>query len=263
MADPKIRRIAALVGVLLLGSFARAQNAPKGAPPKGEKVVEGNPDGGLPYRVHLPETAGAKKPCRLVVWLHPSGGSGNDMVERMAPLFLKHGYALLVITNKPWAAWTSEEGQKLLEKTLPDAGKIPGLTATKPYLMGFSAGGQMALEFYWADCSKFGGLVLDAAYPIDLSTYAQGRAEPHALPKDSAILKVPFFVLVGDQDGGAQLWKKVEPTWSQARIPLTIRYVAGRRHEWLFGGAETDALEQWLREIVAGKLPGQAPEKKP
>ncbi|HLY75920.1 MAG TPA: hypothetical protein VKU80_17505 [Planctomycetota bacterium] len=258
------RWVASLLGVFaLIQSNADAQNAPKSSGLPEGKVVEGNPEGGLPYRVHLPETATAQKPCRLVVWLHPSGGSGNEMVERMAPTFLKQGFALLVITNKQWAAWTSEEGQKLLERTLPDAGKIPGVSATKPTLMGFSAGGQLALELYWADCLKYGGLVLDAAYPIDLGTYAQGRADPHALPKDPAIQKVPFFVLVGDQDGGSQLWKKVEPEWKQARIPLTIRYVAGRRHEWLFGGSETEALGQWLKEIALGKIPGQNPDKKP
>src|SRR5438045_1483928 len=143
------RRAATLLGLLLLTSSASAQDAPKGPPIKGEKVVEGNPEGGLPYRVHLPETGTAKKPSRLIVWLHPSGGSGNDMVERMAPLFLKHGFALLVITNKQWASWTSDEGQKLLEKTLPDVAKNPGVSITKPYLLGFSAGGQMDLEFFW------------------------------------------------------------------------------------------------------------------
>ncbi len=254
---------ATMLGLLFLASYASAQNAPKEPQVKGEKVLEGNPDGGLPYRVHIPETATTKKPSRLVVWLHPSGGSANDVIERMSPLFLKHGFALLVITNKQWASWTSEEGQKLLEKTLPDVAKNPAVSIAKPYLMGFSAGGQMALEFFWANGSKFGGLILDAAYPLDLSTYAQGRADPHALPKDPAIQKVPFFVLVGDQDGGSQLWKKVEPDWKQARIPLTIRYVPGRRHEWLFGGAETEALEQWLKEIEAGKIPSQAADKKP
>jgi predicted esterase len=248
---------AIIPAILLLG----LSGVSAGQAARGGKVVEGKPEGGLPYRLHLSETGSTKKQDRLVVWLHPSGGSANDVVERMAPLFLKHGFALLVVTEKQWASWTSEEGAKLMDKTLPDVAKTPGVSVAKPFLMGFSAGGQMALEFYWSDCGKWGGLILDAAYPIDMNSYASGKVAPHALPKDPMIQKVPFFVLVGDQDGGAQLWKQVEPEWKQAKVPLTVRYVAGRRHEWLFGGPETDALEQWLKETAAGK-PAAPPAKK-
>ena len=44
-------------------------------------------------------------------------------------------------------------------------------------------------------------------------------------------------------------------------MPLTVRYVAGRRHEWLFGGAETDAFEQWLKEVATGKPAAPAAKK--
>jgi predicted esterase len=37
----------------------------------------------------------AKAPQKVVVWLHPHGAAGQDLVGPLAPVFAKHGYALL------------------------------------------------------------------------------------------------------------------------------------------------------------------------
>ena len=53
--------------------------------------------------------ATAEKPNKLIVWLHPSAGQDsagmNDTVEAMAPMFLKHGYALVMFTQKNYMGW--------------------------------------------------------------------------------------------------------------------------------------------------------------
>jgi len=231
----------------------------KGAEIEGVKTVEDLPEGGLRYRVRMSPDATKEKPNRLIVWLHPSGGSMNKVAEDMSKFFVQRGFALLVLTKKSWAGWSGAEMQVFLKKTLPEVGKIPGIDAVRPLFMGYSAGGQAALEEWGKDPSVAGGLVLDAAYPIDLKAYAQGQAKVMDLPKHEAIKTVPMFVLVGDKDGGHQIWKKCEADWRKAGVPITIEYIAGGKHQWLFGKAQMAAFGKWLEEIAAGKVPSDQP----
>ena len=232
----------------------------KGAEIAGIKTIEGNPEDGLRYRLRLSEKATAEKPHRLVVWLHPSGGSMNNVVEVLAPRLSEHGFALLVLTQKQFAGWSEDDATSLMEKTLPEAGRNKEIDVRRPILMGYSAGGQMALELWYADPTKWGGLVLDAAYPV---RQENGKFVPRPLPKNAGIKMVPLLVLVGDQDGGSALWKKLTPEWREAGVPLTIRHVEGKGHTWLFGKAEVTLLEMWLDEVGAGKFPSNPPGKEP
>ncbi len=215
------------------------------------RVIERSPDGGLPYRLTLGAEATAAEPHRLVVWLHPSGGfSYNAPAEALAPLFIRHGFALLVMTGKDFRGWTYDDARKLLGVTLPDAAKLPGVDARRPLLMGFSSGGQVALEFWLTKPDLYGGLILDAAYPVE---ERGGEAVVLAPPRGDAVETVPIFVLVGEKDALLPVWKEAEKPWREAGVPLTIRVVPGKGHEWLFGEAEVAALEEWL-----GALPGGA-----
>ncbi|MCZ7644832.1 MAG: hypothetical protein M5U26_06045 [Planctomycetota bacterium] len=234
----------------------------KGAELAGLKSIEAFPEGGLRYRLRLGNEAGAEKPHRLIVWLHPSGGSMNNVAEGLAPLFAQHGYAIVVFTQKQWMGWSSEDAEKLA-KTLPELEKVAGLDAKRPILMGYSAGGQMALSLWGADPRPYGGLVLDAAYPIDAEAYMRGQVKAMDLPKDEAIRKIPVFALVGDKDGGAQMWQKVMNDWLSAGIPLTYRTVAGKGHTWLFGPEQKKALTEWLDQVAAGKFPSDPPAQAP
>jgi predicted esterase len=226
----------------------------KSAEIAGTKIVENYPDGGLRYRLRMSPNETAQ-PLRLIVWLHPSGGSMNNVVENLSPLLIQHGYALLVVTKKQWMGWTGPEGEQLLNKTLPDVAKIKGINAEKPILMGFSAGGQAALMMWQDNPSKFGGLILDAAYPLDMAQYAQGKRAVMPLPKDESIKKMPILALVGEKDQGSQLWQKIEPDWHAAGIPLTLRIVPNGVHQWLFGKAQVEELATWLDQVAEGKLP--------
>jgi predicted esterase len=233
----------------------------KGADIPGIKTIEGNPEDGLRYRLRLSEKATADKPHRLIVWLHPSGGSMNSVVERLVPQLAEHGFALLVLTQKQYAGWTEDDASRLVEKTLPDVAKHKELDAKRPVLLGYSAGGQIALELWYADPSRWGGLVLDAAYPIRAEN---GKFVPRDPPRNEGIQKTPLFVLVGDKDGGAGLWKNLAPKWRDAKVPLTIQLVEGKGHTWLFGKAEIALLGKWLDDVAAGKLPqGPTEEKSP
>ena len=117
----------------------------KGRDIPGVKTVEGNPDGGLRYRIRMSPEATKNKPHRLIIWLHPSGGSMNSTVEALAPRLVKQGWALLVFTQKHFMGWREDDARRLLRHTLPDVAQIEGLDAERPVLLGYSAGGQMAL----------------------------------------------------------------------------------------------------------------------
>lgn len=241
-----------------------AKKAPyeKGSEIPGVKTVEDYPEGGLRYRLRMNPEATDEKPQRLVVWLHPSGGSGNQMAESLSKFFIQRGYALLVLTKKQWAGWAEEEMKLLMDKTLPEVEKVPGIDARRPLLMGFSAGGQAALSYWEAAPEKAGGLIVDAAYPLDMAAYARGQVQAMKLPQNEAIKQTPIFSLVGDQDGGHQLWKKCEDDWRKAGVPLTVEYVPGGKHQWLFGKGQLERLGRWLDEVSAGKLPAGAPPAK-
>ena len=240
----------------------KEKNAPyeKGPEIPGTKIVENQPDGGLRYRLRMSPTE-TDKPAKLIVWLHPSGGSMNNVVETLSPLLIKHGYALLVLTKKQWMGWSGPEEEQLLNKTLPDVAKIKGISVEKPILMGFSAGGQAALNIWQDNPDKFGGLVLDAAYPIDMQLYTQGKVTALTLPKNEAIKKTPIFAICGDKDGGTQMWKNVHDSWVKAGVPLALHVIPNGVHQWLFGKSQTEDLVKWLDDVAAGKLPSDVVEE--
>ncbi len=227
---------------------------------KGVKTVEGAPENGLRWRLRIGTGATAKAPHRLIVWLHPSGGSMNAKIEPLATEFASKGWALLVTTQKKWDSWSESDAKRLLEGTLPDVAKVEGLDVKRPVLMGFSAGGQMALMLWAKEPGRFGGIVLDAAYPIDVAAYQQGRRAMMTLPTGDDVKRCPFFVVVGDADPGHMAWKASEGPWREAGIPLRVTYVPGGIHQWLIGSDEGAALLSWLADVAAGKTPASGPE---
>jgi pimeloyl-ACP methyl ester carboxylesterase len=221
------------------------------------RTIEGAPEGGLAYRLTLNAGATPEKPDCLVIWLHPSGGLMTDALGEMAPLFARHGFALLVMTNKQTSGWTDAEAGMLLARTLPDVAKVGGLDAARPVLFGFSGGGQLAMALWHARPRRYGGIIVDAAYPLE---ERDGKNELMELPSEPAVKEVPLFVLVGSKDPVAVAWRKVESKWRNLGLPLTIRYVSGKRHEWLFAESETAELETWL-DALAKRMSTAAPPR--
>jgi predicted esterase len=248
----------------LLGDVREAQRNAfaatyrKGAAIAGVKTLEGRPEGGLRWRLRMDPKAAAAKPDRLIIWLHPSGGSMNDVVESLAPTFIRHGYALLTATQKNFNYWTDGDARKFFEVSVAEVAKIEGIDARRPILMGFSAGGQAALVSWSQHPGQWGGMVLDAAYPMNMT--AQGY-EPMQLPADPAVKDVPLFVLVGEKDGGSRIWKKIQQSWKDAGVPLTIFYIPNAGHQWLLGKSQLAELESWLDQVKAGKKPTSLPAK--
>lgn len=232
----------------------------KGEEIKGVKTLEGQPEGGLRWRLRMDPKATKENPNRLIIWMHPSGGSGNEVVEKLSPMFIRHGYALLVATQKNFNYWSGPDAKRYFERSVAEAGKLPGIDARRPILMGYSAGGQAALVSWSQKPAQWGGLVLDAAYPV---TMGEKGYEPMELPGAAGVKETPLFVLVGAKDGGVKVWQKVQQPWKDAGVPLTIEYVPGAGHQWLFGKAQLARLEEWLDQVKAGKLPTSIPATGP
>lgn len=245
--DPRFEKLAERAAVAEAEAVRRLPyDKPRDIP--GVNTVERDPPGGLRYRVRKGPDATAAHPHRLIVWLHPSGGSMNGTVEQLAPRLAKRGWALLTLTQKQFMGWSPAEAARLMKHTLPDAARIEGLDVRRPVLFGYSAGGQMAIAMWQQRPDAFAGLVLDAAYPL-AGTDAAGRPVPLTVPEDEPFKDVPLLVFVGERDGGAKLWKAVQPRWEQAGIPLTVHVVGGKGHAWLLGPPQVAKLEDWLDRL--------------
>ena len=236
----------------MVGTSTSAQE-PSEKTSEAPRSVERRPEGGLSYRLLLGPAGRATPPLRLAVWLHPSGGrSFNQAAERLAPVFLRRGFAMLLPMDKDFHGWTYEDAEKLLAVTLPDAGKIEGVSLDRPLLLGFSSGGQVALELWMTRPDLYGGLILDAAHPAE---EREGRGVVFAPPSGEAARNVPILAFVGEKDPLLYVWRSAEGPWREAGVPLTVRVVAGKGHEWLFGEAEMKELDLWLEEKIAPARP--------
>ncbi len=238
--------IIALAGAVVLAVVQPPPSKASGAPDI--RTIEASPEGGLSYRIITRGTAAPGTSSRLIIWLHPTGGLMVETIEAMAPMFIRCGFAVLAATGKAEDGWSDRDIGRLMNVTLRDAGKIPGVDAGSPILMGFSGGGQAALALWLARPSQLGGVIVDAAYPVQL---VDGRYVPADLPSGEAVKRVPLFVVVGEQDEAVSIWKQVEKPWRESGVPLTVHYIPGKGHSWLFDEAETARLEEWLKEIPA------------
>jgi len=216
-----------------------------GKPMDGITTVEGDPATGLRWRLRMGKDATAAKPERLVVWLHPSGGSANAIVEPLATDLTHHGFALAVFTQKQFLSWTPEEMNKIWESVL-DIGKQAGVDARKPVLMGFSAGGQAALECWSGQPDWWSALLLDAAYPIDINSVKGNQVSALPLTPAMRAANTPILALVGGTDGGSQLWQAIAPAWVKVGQPVELHVVPGKGHEFLFSGEEWKATLKFL-----------------
>ena len=228
----------------------------------GVKTVEGNPADGLRWRLRMSPAATPAAPNRLIVWLHPSGSSMNQVVERLAPELNKRGFALLVPTQKVWAGWDNSSATLLLNGSVPDAGRVPGVDADRPLLMGFSAGGQQLLAGYFVAPGRFGGLIAVAAAPTD--GWVGRKPDRLLMPPASreqveAFRATPMLVLVGTKEWFCPLWEKAGAIYRAAGMPLTLVSVKDAGHQWLLEGEQLKVFYEWLDNVKRQKTtPGAA-----
>jgi len=214
----------------------------RGRPIPGVRTVEGNPEGGLRFRIRMSPSARRENPQRLVIWMHPSGGSRNRTVEGLAPRFIRRGFALLVFTRKDFESWCTLDSERI-GRTLDAAAAIDGISDDRPVLLGESAGGVMALAFWRAGAEGLGGVIaLEGFFDF----------EP---PGAEAARKVPLLLFIATKGPiRGEPWKQGEAEMRRAGFLLEVRAIDAVHGAWLLGWPEAgQAVEEFL-----GRRSGEA-----
>lgn len=230
-----------LLGGACVGPGSSAAGAAPGSRPPFHTFV-GAPAGGLPYRLHVPAGATARRPAPLVVWLHPGWALDNDEVERLTSAFARRGHALLV-PSQPLSVrgWSAAEAASLMTVTLPEVGLRREVEASTPVLLGHGAGGDQALSLWLNEPCRYRGIALSSALPLSQLTE---RLEPCA---DLA----PVLTVLGERDRAARAWRTAESEWRAAGVRLTVGIARHRGYkEWLFEGAQAELLLRWLDTLA-------------
>jgi predicted esterase len=199
--------------------------------------------------------AAKAKPQRLLVWMHPSGGSMDSLVEPLAPRFNRRGFALLVFTKKDFGGWSSGELPRL-SRTLDAVARIEGISDDRPVLAGFSAGARIALSMWESGAKGLGGLILEDAFPV--MKRPDGTIDSPEPPARAIASTVPILVLANSGDREAGGWAGLEEKLRAAGVPLTIRKVEAGDREWLLG-KDIAAVDSFLAARSAERPDAPAP----
>ena len=70
------------------------------------------------------------------------------------------------------------------------------------------------------------------------------------LPKGDALKSCPILAVVGGADGGSKLWERVDKSWHDAQVPLTVHIIEGKGHQWLFNQEKSASLHEWLKGVL-------------
>jgi predicted esterase len=210
----------------------------------GARVVERAPSAGMRYRLYIGADASAADPARLLVWLHPSGGSEDDRVlTTLAPDLVAHGWALMIFPQKPYDGW-DQEGLNRMQGSIADAYQDAAVDRHHPVPLTFSAGGQLALEIWFQQPDYWSGLVLDAAYPIDYRT-----GQPRPLSQRQIATRLPVLAIVGARDPSGASWEQAARAWNAAGVPIQLISVPDAGHQFLFNGSTWTRTLAWLVDL--------------
>ncbi len=221
---------------------------------EGVKTVEGQPEDGFRWRVRMSPDATAEKPQKLIVWLHPSDGSFNELVEAMAPSLVKAGYALLVPTQKKFGDWTADDVTMLFGPTLKDAGKTEGIDAESVLIMGYHGGAQAALTIHRKLPKNLDGCIIISGFPIVLT--GQSQASVLAAPQGERVDDIPMIVFLNKSNQFSKVWEACEKQWKQAGVPLTVNYVempplsGESKSDWPMNIEQVQVLSDWLEGLT-------------
>ncbi len=210
----------------------------------GARVVERTPSAGMRYRLYIGTSASAADPARLMVWLHPSGGSADDRVlTTLAADLVAHGWALMIFPQKPYDGW-NQEGLNRMQGSIADAYQDAAVDRRHPVPLTFSAGGQLALEIWFQQPDYWSALVLDAAYPTDYRT-----GQPRPLSQRQIATKLPVLAIVGARDPSGAPWEQASREWNAAGVPLQLISVPDAGHQFLYTGATWTRTLAWLDDL--------------
>ncbi len=202
------------------------------------------------YQLYVPFVKDGEK-APLLVWLHPAGGEGNDLVTRWWPEFHELGYALMLPKSKSPRFWELDEDKTILAY-IDHAAKTRGIDPTKVVLLGYSVGGQMAFYIAAKHPGRVAGVVTMSAAPVknmnDLSAPV-----PPAEYKD----KLAYFMAVGEKETRlVEISRRGQLEFLAEGFSAVLHVVKDAGHE--FHRTEKDNIFAWLKEVKAGVRPAEA-----
>jgi pimeloyl-ACP methyl ester carboxylesterase len=203
--------------------------------------------GSMGYRVAVPPSVLTQRP-RIAVWLHPERSSGAELIEPLAPLFARHGFALVVPTEKNFRTWESRDVEELFGRVLPEAAQRYTLLAEQPLLVGYSAGAQIALHLWHQAPERWAGLVLVGSAPQLISSDA---VQDITFPAAEAWRYggTPVLSIVGELDPSSGKWRSVLDKWKAVGVPLDFKQVPNADHHWCVGAFEEERLDAWMATL--------------
>jgi len=200
------------------------------------------------YQLYLPPLK-PQSTAPLVIWLHPAGGEGHELILKWWPALKKQGYALMLPKSVDPKSWRTNEDKSLLAY-IHHAVKHHRIDTKKVVLLGFSAGGQMAFYMGMQHAERLAGIVTMSAVPIktmrDLSTPL-----PDPKFKDS----LAYLMILGERENemAHRISKRAQMEFLANGFSAVVRVVEKGGHE--FHDSEKGRVMTWLQEVAQGKRP--------
>ncbi len=234
-----------LVLLVLFVIYSRAPGAAFGANTQTHTVA-----GVGSYQLYVPSVKDGQK-AALLVWLHPAGGEGNELVTGWWPELHELGYALMLPKSKSTRFWELDEDKTILAY-IDHAAETHGVDAAKVVLLGYSAGGQMAFHIAVRHPGRLAGVITMSAAPVSSASDLSVPVPP-AEYKD----KLAYFMVVGEKETRLKEFaRRGQLEFLADGFSAVLHVVKDAGHE--FHRTEKDNILAWLKEVKAGARPAEA-----
>lgn len=177
-------------------------------------------------KVILPPNHDPTKPAALIIALHGSGGTPEEMEACFQRLAARHGAILCVPSGiRPLGNgyhWMfMDESEWLILHALEMCRKQHSIDPQRVVLAGFSQGGNMSFYMAMRHPELYRGIIAIAAH-------YEPNVEP--MPDPPAPAMPRFAILVGARDEGAASCRELDAMLRKARVPVRLRVYSGLGH---------------------------------
>jgi hypothetical protein len=211
--------------------------------PEPRKLTVRLPDtrGETAYHLQLPPEYHHGRSYPVLIALHSSTTTAQEMVRRLSDQAYKYGYILAAPEWLPEDAdpkdrvyhFTEGEHAKVLE-VLRDLRRRFQVDSDRVFLFGFEEGGSMAFDVGLSHPDLFAGVIPMAARPMWYAVQYWPNAQ-----------YLPFYVIDGSLDGkNGKVHRKQFQEWVRCHYPVLLVEYKGRGPEWFEG--ELPNIFDWM-----------------
>jgi predicted esterase len=172
---------------------------------------------------YVPETTDDEPKPALIIALHGTGMTGQDMHNALLPVATEMGVALVSPDALRPAgngfSWTyRDESEWFVEHLIERISSEHRVDPSRTILIGFSQGANIALIMGQTHSDKFIGVV-----PIC------GHYEEQVAASD--VQPAPFYLMMGARDPWKRTYTKARKVFDEAGGEVQLRILTGRGHE--------------------------------